>query len=153
MKVSKSTACSYRYLVGIVLSITLVLSGCSTAGKERIDAFNQSAGPMIAVRLATVAAVQGDPVRAQRVVDETDKLLADIAAGNSIAIDVLVPLLNSRIAEASLKPAERAVLAELVSVAAQIVTTDSVLPEDSKERLRVVLTWVRSAALAQTLVK
>lgn len=153
MKVSKSTACSSRYLAGIVLSITLVLSGCSTAGKERIDAFNQSAGPMIAVRLATVAAVQGDPVRAQRVVDETDKLLADIAAGNSIAIDVLVPLLNSRIAEASLKPAERAVLAELVSVAAQIVTTDSVLPEDSKERLRVVLTWVRSAALAQTLVK
>ena len=153
MKVSKSTACSSRYLAGIVLSITLVLSGCSTAGKERIDAFNQSAGPMIAVRLATVAAVQGDPVRAQRVVDETDKLLAGIAAGNSIAIDVLVPLLNSRIAEASLKPAERAVLAELVSVAAQIVTTDSVLPEDAKERLRVVLTWVRSAALAQTLVK
>ena len=153
MKVSKSTACSSRYLAGIVLSITLVLSGCSTAGKERIDAFNQSATPMIVVRLATVAAVQGDPVRAQRVVDETDKLLDDIAAGNSIAIDVMVPLLNSRIAEASLKPAERAVLAELVSVAAQIVTTDSVLPEDAKERLRVVLTWVRSAALAQTLVK
>ena len=134
------------------ISLIAATAGCaSTGGKAqaRIDAFNQSAGPMIAVRLATVAAVQGDPTRARAVVDEADKLIADIDAGQSIALDVLVPLLNSRIAEAALKPAERALLVELVSVAAEIVRTDSLLPADAKVRLRLILTWVRSAAIGQ----
>ena len=152
MVASKSTGCTSRWAAGMriaAIGILLVLAGCSTAGKERVDAFNQSAGPMIAVRLATVAAVQGDPIRAQAVVAEADRLIADIDAGQSIAIEVLVPMLNTRIAEATLKPAERAILVELVSVAAEIVRTDSLLPADAKARLRLVLTWVRSAALGQ----
>ena len=134
------------------ISLIAATAGCASTGKvqERIDAFNQSAGPMIAIRLATVAAVQGDPTRARKVVDEADKLIADIDAGQNIALDLLVPALNSRIAEAALKPAERAVLVELVSVAAEIVRTDSLLPADAKARLRLVLTWVRSAAMGQT---
>ena len=106
-------------------------------------------GPMLAVRLATVASVQGAPVRAQRVVAEADHLIAAIDAGQAVALDVLVPMLNSRIAEAALKPAERALLVELVSVAAAVVQADTVLPADAKARLRLVLTWVRAAALGQ----
>ena len=127
-------------------AIAIALSGCASAPKVA-----DSMAPMIAVRLATVAAVQGDPVRAQRVVDEADKLIADIDAGQSIALDVLVPALNSRIAGAALRPAERAVLAELIAVAATVVQAPSVLPEDVKDRLRLVLTWVRSAALGQVM--
>ena len=130
------------------------LSGCASAPKA-LEKLDNSLAPMIAVRLATVAAVQGDPVRAQRVVDEADRLIADIDAGQSIALDVLVPMLNSRIAEAALRPPERAVLLELENVAAAVVEqgqVQSVLPADAKVRLRLVLTWVRSAALGQTLV-
>ena len=127
-------------------AIAITLSGCASAPKVA-----DSMAPMIAVRLATVAAVQGDPVRAQRVVDEADKLIADIDAGQSIALDVLVPALNSRIAGATLRPAERAVLAELIAVAATVVQAPSVLPDDVKDRLRLVLTWVRSAALGQVM--
>ena len=119
------------------------IAGC--AGPQVAD----SLAPMIAVRLATVAAVQGDPIRAQRVADEASRLIADIDAGQSIALDVLVPALHSRIAEATLRPAERAVLAELVSVAGAVVQAPSVLPDDARARLRVVLTWVRSAAIGQ----
>ena len=152
MAASKLMGCTSRWAaVMAIVAVGALLSGCSTAGKERVDAFNASAGPMIAVRLATVAAVQGDPTRAQAVVAEADRLIAEIDAGGSISIEVLVPLLNSRIAEAMLKPAERAILAELVSVAAEVVRTDSLLPDDAKARLRLVLTWVRSAALAQAL--
>lgn len=122
----------------------IALSGCASTPQVA-----DSMAPMLAVRLATVAAVQGDPLRAQRVVDEADRLIADLDAGQSIALDALVPVLNSRIAEATLRPAERALLAELVSVAAAIVQTQSVLPEDAKVRLRLVLTWVRAAALGQ----
>ena len=152
MRDSKSTGCMYRLAVALLGVALTVLPGCASTGKAqaRIDAFNQSAGPMIAVRLATVAAVQGDPTRARQVVDEADKLIADIDAGQNVALDLLVPALNSRIAEAALKPAERAVLVELVSVAAEIVRTDSLLPADAKARLRLVLTWVRSAAIGQT---
>lgn len=126
-------------------AIAITLSGCASAPKV-----NDSLAPMIAVRLATVAAVQGDPVRAQRVADEADRLIGDIDAGQSIALDLLVPALNSRIAEATLRPAERAMLNELVSVAALAVQgRASVLPDDAKARLRLVLTWVRSAALGQ----
>jgi hypothetical protein len=127
-------------------AIAIALSGCASAPKVA-----DSMAPMIAVRLATVAAVQGDPVRAQRVVDEADKLIADIDAGQSIALDVLVPALNSRIAGATLRPAERAVLAELIAVAATVVQAPSVLPDDTRARLRLVLTWVRSAALGQVM--
>lgn len=126
--------------------VALALSACVAGGDQR-----ESMAPMIAVRLATVAAVQGDPARAQRVVAEADALLAQLDAGESIALDVLVPMLNTRIAEAALKPAERAVLAELVSVAALAVQTDSALPDDARDRLRTVLGWVRAAAMAQTL--
>jgi hypothetical protein len=124
----------------------IALSGCATSPQ------NDSLAPMIAVRLATVAAVQGDPVRAQRVADEADQLIADIDAGQSIALDILVPALNSRIAEATLKPTERAVLTELIGTVALVVQTQSALPEDTKARLRLVLTWVRSAALGQAAV-
>lgn len=127
------------------LMMTALLGGC--AGNQP----RESMTPMIAVRLATVAAVQGDPARAQKVVTQCDELMAQLDSGESIALDVLVPLLNTRIAEAALKPAERAVLTELVSVASMAVQTDSVLPEDRRERLRVVLGWVRAAAMAQTL--
>ena len=112
---------------------------------------NQELSAMIAVRLATVAAVQGDPVRAQRVVAECDALIVQLDAGESVALDLLTPLLQSRIAEAALKPAERAVLLELVSVAAMAVQAPGVLPEDTRDRLRVVIGWVRAAAYAQTL--
>ena len=152
MAASKSTVFTSRWAADIriaAIGVLLVLAGCSTAGRTRLDAFNESAGPMIAVRLATVAAVQGDPTRAQAVVAEADRLIAEIDAGQSIAIEVLVPVLNTRIAEAALKPAERAILTELVSVAAEVVRTDSLLPADAKARLRLVLTWVRSAALGQ----
>ena len=136
------------------------LSGCASAPRQEqlaaaVKQIDNSLAPMIAVRLATVAAVQGDPIRAQRVVDEADRLISDIDAGQSIALDVLVPMLNSRIAEAALRPPERAVLLELVNVAAAVVQqgqVQSVLPADAKVRLRLVLTWVRSAALGQTLV-
>ena len=124
----------------------IALSGCATSPQ------NDSLAPMIAVRLATVAAVQGDPARAQRVADEADQLIADIDAGQSIALDILVPALNSRIAEAALKPAERAVLTELIGTVALVVQTQSALPEDTKARLRLVLTWVRAAALGQAAV-
>jgi hypothetical protein len=124
----------------------IALSGCATSPQ------NDSLAPMIAVRLATVAAVQGDPARAQRVADEADQLIADIDAGQSIALDILVPALNSRIAEATLKPTERAVLTELIGTVALVVQTQSALPEDTKARLRLVLTWVRAAALGQAAV-
>lgn len=146
---SKLMGCTYPWLAALLGAVLIVLPGCSSAGKARVDAFNQSAGPMIAVRLATVAAVQGDPTRARQVVAETDRLIADIDAGQNVALDLLVPALNSRIAEAALRPAERAVLVELVAVAAEIVRTDSLLPDDAKARLRLVLTWVRSAAIGQ----
>lgn len=129
-----------------ILCAALVLAGCASADKPR-----DTLAPMVAVRLATVAAVSGDPARAQRVVAEADKLLAQLDAGESVALDVLVPLLHSRIAEAAMPPAERAVLFELVSVASMAVGTDSALPEDTRERLRTVIGWVRAAALAQTL--
>lgn len=124
----------------------IALSGCATSPQ------NDSLAPMIAVRLATVAAVQGDPVRAQRVADEADRLIAGIDAGQAIALDILVPALNSRIAEAALKPAERAVLTELIGTVAVVVQTQSALPEDAKARLRLVLTWVRAAAQRQAAV-
>lgn len=146
---SKLTGFTSLWLAALLGAALIVLPGCSSAGKARVDAFNQSAGPMIAVRLATVAAVQGDPTRARQVVAETDRLIADIDAGQNVALDLLVPALNSRIAEAALRPAERAVLVELVAVAAEIVRTDSLLPDDAKARLRLVLTWVRSAAIGQ----
>lgn len=130
----------------LVCALILSITACASGGGQR-----DSLAPMMAVRLATAAAVAGDPARAQTVVAETDALLAQLDAGESIALDVLVPVLNTRIAEATLKPAERAVLAELVSVAALAVQTDSVLPEDRRERLQVVLGWVRAAAVAQTL--
>lgn len=153
MSASRLMVCTSRLAVVLALLTSVaVVTGCSTTSKERLDAFNQSAGPMIAVRLATVAAVRGDPVRAQKVVNEVDSLLASIDAGQSVALDVLAPVLRTRIASAALKPAERAVLIELVSVASQIINTDSILPQDTSDRLRLVLTWVRSAALAQTLV-
>lgn len=137
--------CMSRLAVALLGVALITLPGCASAPKA-VD----SLAPMIAVRLATVSAVQGDPVRAQRVVDEADRLIGDIDAGQSIAIDALVPALNSRIAEATLKPAERAVLMELVNVAAVVVQGQpSVLPDDAKARLRLVLTWVRSAALGQ----
>lgn len=139
---SRSSWKGFTY--GLSAALLIALSGCASAPKVA-DAM----APMIAVRLATVAAVQGDPARAQRVVDEADRLIADIDAGQSIALDALVPVLNSRIAEAGLKPAERAMLNELVSVASAVVQTQSVLPEDAKVRLRLVLTWVRAAAMGQ----
>lgn len=146
MKRSSSMGCM-RGWIAVWLGVAVIaLSGCASAPQVA-----NSMAPMLAVRLATVAAVQGDPLRAQRVVDEADRLIADLDAGQSIALDVLVPVLNSRIAEATLRPAERALLAELVSVAAAIVQTQSVLPEDAKVRLRLVLTWVRAAALGQVL--
>ena len=134
------------WIAALLGALVISLSGCASAPKV-----GNSLAPMIAVRLATVAAVQGDPVRAQRVVDEADRLIADIDAGQSIALDVLVPALNSRIAGATLRPAERAVLAELIAVAATVVQAPSVLPDDIKDRLRLVLTWVRSAALGQVM--
>src|SRR3546814_13615598 len=94
-------------------AIAITRSGCASAPKVA-----DSMAPMIAVRLATVAAVQGDPVRAQRVVDEADKLIADIDAGQSIALEVLVPALTSRSDGATLRPAERAVLAAHIGGAA-----------------------------------
>ncbi len=140
-----------RACMGVWIAVSLglaciALSGCATSPQ------NDSLAPMIAVRLATVAAVQGDPVRAQRVADEADQLIADIDAGQSIALDILVPALNSRIAEATLKPTERAVLTELIGTVALVVQTQSTLPEDTKARLRLVLTWVRAAALGQAAV-
>lgn len=138
---------TFRWIVALLGAAVIGLPGCASAPQVA-----DSMAPMIAVRLATVAAVQGDPARAQRVVDEVDRLIADIDAGQSIALDVLEPMLRSRIAEATLPPAERAVLLELVSVASMAVSTDSVLPEDARERLCSVLGWVRSAALAQTMV-
>lgn len=140
------TGFTCHWIAVLLGAIAIGLPGCASAPKVA-----DSMAPMIAVRLATVAAVQGSPERAQRVVDEVDKLIAQIDAGQSIALDVLAPMLNSRIAEASLRPAERAVLAELVSVASMAVSTESVLPEDARARLRMVLGWVRSAALAQTM--
>lgn len=144
MSRSSRTGCMSGWIAVWLGVAVIALSGCASAPKVA-----DSMAPMLAVRLATVAAVQGDPLRAQRVVDEADRLIADIDAGQSIALDVLVPALNSRIAEATLRPAERALLAELVSVAAAVVQTQSVLPEDAKVRLRLVLTWVRAAALGQ----
>lgn len=135
---------TFRWIAALLGAAVIGLPGCASAPQVA-----DSMAPMIAVRLATVAAVQGDPARAQRVVDEADRLIADIDAGESIALDVLVPMLNSRIAQASLRPAERAVLAELVSVAAAVAQTQSVLPDDARARLRLVLTWVRAAALGQ----
>ena len=145
MRHLSSMGCMSRLAVALLGVALITLPGCASAPKA-----GDSLAPMIAVRLATVAAVQGDPARAQQVVNEADKLIADIDAGQSIAIDALVPALNSRIAEATLKPAERAVLLELVNVAAVVVQGQpSVLPDDAKARLRLVLTWVRSAALGQ----
>ena len=152
MAASKSTGCMSRWIAGMRIAVVgalLVISGCSTAGKARVEAVSQSAGPMIAVRLSTVAAIQGDPVRAQRVVDECDYLIAQMEAGQSVALDLLVPLLNSRIAEAGLRPPERALLIELVTVAAAVVQAPDVLPADTRERLILVVGWVRSAALGQ----
>lgn len=140
------TGFTFRLIAVWLGVVGIGLSGCAS-GPQRAD----SLAPMIAVRLATVAAVQGSPERAQRVVAEADALLAQLDAGQSIALDVLAPMLRSRIAEAALPPAERAVLLELVSVASLAVHTDSVLPEDARARLRTVLGWVRSAALAQTM--
>lgn len=144
MSRSSWTGCTSGLTVALLGAVAIVLSGCAS-GPKLVD----SMAPMIAVRLATVAAVQGDPVRAQRVVDEATRLIADIDAGQSIALDVLVPVLNSRIAAAALRPAERAMLNELVSVATAVVQAQSVLPDDAKARLRLVLTWVRAAAMGQ----
>ena len=150
MAESRLTAYMSRWAAGMRIAVIgALLAGCSTAGKERLDAFNDSAGPMLAVRLSTVAAIQGDPVRAQRVVDECDRLLAQMDAGQSVALELLVPLLNSRIAEAGLRPPERALLIELVNVAAAVVQAPDVLPADTRERLILVVGWVRSAALGQ----
>jgi len=139
-------ACMGVWIAASLGLACIALSGCATSPQ------NDSLAPMIAVRLATVAAVQGDPARAQRVADEADQLIADIDAGQSIALDILVPALNSRIAEATLKPTERAVLTELIGTVALVVQTQSALPEDTKARLRLVLTWVRAAALGQAAV-
>ena len=144
MRRLSSTGYMSAWIAALLGAVAISLSGCASAPKV-----SDSLAPMIAVRLATVAAVQGDPVRAQRVVDEADRLIGDIDAGQSIALDVLVPALNSRIASATLRPAERAVLAELIAVAATVVQAPSVLPDDTRARLRLVLTWVRSAALGQ----
>ena len=144
MRRLSSMGCMSRLAVALLGVACIALPGCASTPKA-----GDSLAPMIAVRLATVAAVQGDPVRAQRVVDEADRLIGDIDAGQSIALDVLVPALHSRIASATLKPAERAVLAELIAVAATVVQAPSVLPDDTRARLRLVLTWVRSAALGQ----
>jgi hypothetical protein len=131
--------------IAVCLGVAVIaLSGCASAPQVA-----DSMAPMLAVRLATVAAVQGDPARAQRVVAECDALIAQVDAGESIALDVLTPLLQTRIAEAALKPAERAVLLELVSVAALAVQAPDVLPDGTRERLRAVRGWVRAAALAQ----
>lgn len=146
MMFSLCRACMGVWIAASLGLACIALSGCATSPQ------NDSLAPMIAVRLATVAAVQGDPVRAQRVADEADQLIADIDAGQSIALDILVPALNSRIAEATLKPTERAVLTELIGTVALVVQTQSALPEDTKARLRLVLTWVRSAALGQAAV-
>ena len=146
MMFSPCRACMGVWIAASLGLACIALSGCATSPQ------NDSLAPMIAVRLATVAAVQGDPVRAQRVADEADQLIADIDAGQSIALDILVPALNSRIAEATLKPTERAVLTELIGTVALVVQTQSALPEDTKARLRLVLTWVRSAALGQAAV-
>ena len=146
MMFSLCRACMGVWIAASLGLACIALSGCATSPQ------NDSLAPMIAVRLATVAAVQGDPVRAQRVADEADQLIADIDAGQSIALDILVPALNSRIAEAALKPAERAVLTELIGTVALLVQTQSALPEDTKARLRLVLTWVRAAALGQAAV-
>ena len=146
MMFSLCRACMGVWIAASLGLACIALSGCATSPQ------NDSLAPMIAVRLATVAAVQGDPVRAQRVADEADKLIADIDAGQSIALDILVPALNSRIAEATLKPTERAVLTELIGTVALVVQTQSALPEDTKARLRLVLTWVRAAALGQAAV-
>lgn len=144
-------------LTAVLLGMAAIsLSGCASApNKDQIAAavkqIDNSMAPMIAVRLATVAAVQGDPARAQRVADEADRLIADIDSGQSIALDTLVPLLNSRIAEAALRPAERALLVELVNLVATVTQgqVQSLLPADAKALLRLRLTWVRSAALGQ----
>lgn len=150
MSRSSWTGCTSGLVAALLGAAIIVLPGCATTKVADVAArVNDSMAPMLAVRLATVAAIQGDPVRAQRVVAEADRLIADIDAGQSIALDVLVPVLNSRIAEAALKPAERALLSELVSVAAAIVQSKSLLPDDAKAQLRMVLTWVRSAALGQ----
>jgi hypothetical protein len=149
MMFSLCRACMGVWIAASLGLACIALSGCATSPQ------NDSLAPMIAVRLATVAAVQGDPVRAQRVADEADQLIADIDAGQSIALDILVPALNSRIAEAALRPPERAVLLELVNVAAAVVSqgqVQSVLPDDAKARLRLVLIWVRAAALGQAAV-
>ena len=148
-----STACTSAWIAALLGVVAISLSGCATAPKV-VDQFEQSAAPMITVRLLTVAAVQGDPVRAQRVADEADRLIADIDSGQSIALDTLVPLLNSRIAAAALKPAERALLVELVNLVAAVTQgqVQSLLPADAKALLRLRLTWVRSAALGQTLI-
>ena len=146
MMFSLCRACMGGWIAASLGLACIALSGCALSPQ------NDSLAPMIAVRLATVAAVQGDPVRAQRVADEADQLIADIDAGQSIALDILVPALNSRIAEATLKPTERAVLTELIGTVALVVQTQSALPEDTKARLRLVLTWVRAAALGQAAV-
>ncbi len=146
MMFSLCRVCMGVWIAAFLGLACIALSGCATSPQ------NDSLAPMIAVRLATVAAVQGDPVRAQRVADEADQLIADIDAGQSIALDILVPALNSRIAEATLKPTERAVLTELIGTVALVVQTQSALPEDTKARLRLVLTWVRAAALGQAAV-
>jgi hypothetical protein len=146
MMFSLCRACMGVWIAASLGLACIALSGCATSPQ------NDSLAPMIAVRLATVAAVQGDPARAQRVADEADQLIADIDAGQSIALDILVPALNSRIAEATLKPTERAVLTELIGTVALVVQTQSALPEDTKARLRLVLTWVRAAALGQAAV-
>ena len=153
MNRSSSMGFTSLWLAALLGALAIGLSGCATAPKV-VDQFEQSAAPMITVRLLTVAAVQGDPARAQRVADEADRLIADIDSGQSIALDVLVPALNSRIAEAALKPAERALLVELVNLVATITQgqVQSLLPADAKALLRLRLTWVRSAALGQTLV-
>lgn len=127
--------------------VVAAVAGCANAPK-----LNDTAAPMIAVRLATVGAIQGDPVRAQHVADTATQLIADIDAGQSIALDVLVPALNTRLAQSTLPPAERTLLVELVNTVAAVVQAQSALPQDTRERLRLVLTWVRAAALGQAAV-
>lgn len=130
-------------ILGLLLSMT---TGCATTPEVA-----QNLSAMIAVRLATVAAVQGDALRAQKVVKECEILIAQIDSGEGLTADALQGLLNTQIIKASLKPAEKAVLLELVAVARAATQSPEILPEDSRERLRTVLSWVLAAASAQAL--
>lgn len=130
-----------KYLVSMLLTIVVAISGCATMQEN--ETLTRAA-----FEYGTLKVIDGDPDRAERVVDLMDDLIV-IASGDA-TVEFLSERLRDEIDWGKLSPADtilvNAVINE-VSARLQEQVGDGLLDPDQRLQVTQALGWIREAAL------